>query len=435
MSEINCNICRDLLPLVQDGVASPESEELVRAHIEECGECKAMFGNIPADNEKAPEKPPVTKGLKSAKRYLTVVYAAVMLLGLYVGLSLTAGEDMFFNTLIMPVAGALGYLAFRWRSLWIVPALTLIINFIANGLGLFAERLDILSILAWTFLYSLFALAGIIIAMLFHFAIFYKKNRDKKRTKALRIIALVVAIAATAWLILFAFSLNGNPVSYFLVTSNAKKYVAENYPGYEAAAPAYSFKDGTYFVEVTKLGSEDCHFMVKYGFGGNVEWDNYESAVEQGKNTAARLNMRYRELVDTVLESPSYPFNTDIGFGDLICRDDETHDFALDTATLIPDGIYDLNALAAEYGALTIYVKTEDISPEKAAEILVEIDDLMTQGGVTFKAIDLRLESDDRGSDFYIDNIHRDEISESNLVEIVIQKHNAYEARLASIEK
>lgn len=254
-----------------------------------------------------------------------------------------------------------------------------------------------------------------------------------RHSKVLRIIALFIAIAMTAWLILFAFSLNGNPVSYFLVKRNSRIYVSENYPGYEAATPAYSFKDGTYFVEVTKPNSEDCHFMVKYGLGGNVEWDNYDSAITQGHNTAARLNMRYRELVNTVLESPSYPFKTDIGFGDLIFRDDETHDFALDTATLIPDGIYDLNALAAEYGALTIYVKTEDVSPEKAAEILREIDDLMTQGGVTFKAIDLHLGNGDE----YIapENVHREEISESDLAEIVIQKHNAYEERLAKIEK
>lgn len=165
-----CNICRDLIPLVQDGVASSESEELVLDHIAECAECKALFGEAPAD--KAPAKQPVTKGLRSAKRYLTAVYICVMLLGLYVGLSLTAGADMFFNTLIMPIAGVLGYLSFRVRSLYIVPALLLVINVAANGLGLFAERLDALSIINWTFIYSLFALAGIIIAVLFRFAIF-----------------------------------------------------------------------------------------------------------------------------------------------------------------------------------------------------------------------------------------------------------------------
>lgn len=172
-----CNICRDLLPLVQDGVASSESEELVLDHIAECAECKALFGGAPAD--KAPAKPPVTKGLKSAKRYLTAVYACIMLLGLYVGLSLTGNEDLFFNTLIMPVAGVLGYLSFRARSLYIVPALLLVINVVANGLGLFIERLDALSIISWTFIYSLFAIAGIIIAMLFGFALFYKKKGEK----------------------------------------------------------------------------------------------------------------------------------------------------------------------------------------------------------------------------------------------------------------
>ena len=31
-TEIPCAVCRDLIPLVQDGVASPESETLVKAH-------------------------------------------------------------------------------------------------------------------------------------------------------------------------------------------------------------------------------------------------------------------------------------------------------------------------------------------------------------------------------------------------------------------
>ena len=31
-TEIPCAVCRDLIPLVQDGVASPESEALVKAH-------------------------------------------------------------------------------------------------------------------------------------------------------------------------------------------------------------------------------------------------------------------------------------------------------------------------------------------------------------------------------------------------------------------
>lgn len=35
-TKIPCAVCRDLIPLVQDGVASPESEALVKAHLQTC---------------------------------------------------------------------------------------------------------------------------------------------------------------------------------------------------------------------------------------------------------------------------------------------------------------------------------------------------------------------------------------------------------------
>ena len=35
-TKIPCAVCRDLMPLVQDGVASPESEALVQAHMAVC---------------------------------------------------------------------------------------------------------------------------------------------------------------------------------------------------------------------------------------------------------------------------------------------------------------------------------------------------------------------------------------------------------------
>lgn len=177
---ITCELCRDLIPLVQDGVASADSEAAVRLHTAGCHACASMFGGAPAEDE-PPAPPREPRGIKRAKRYLTMVYAVVMLLGLYVGLSLTDSADMFFNTLIMPIAGVAGYLAFRLRSLYIVPALLLIINVIANGLGLFAERLDVLSIIAWTFLYSLFAFSGIVISLLLHFAFGGKSNERSGR--------------------------------------------------------------------------------------------------------------------------------------------------------------------------------------------------------------------------------------------------------------
>ena len=41
IKKIPCAVCRDLMPLVQDGVASPESEALVKAHLAACPACRA----------------------------------------------------------------------------------------------------------------------------------------------------------------------------------------------------------------------------------------------------------------------------------------------------------------------------------------------------------------------------------------------------------
>lgn len=174
--KITCDICRDLIPLVKDGVASADSEEAVRLHAAGCSECALLLDGKLVENVKPSESP---RGLRRAERWLTTVYAALMLLGLYVGVSFTDGEDMFFNTLLMPFAGALGYLAFRKKSLWIVPSLILIINVLGNFSGFFPDKLDALSIINWALIYSLFALAGIIAAMLLKFA-FGKDNSDKE---------------------------------------------------------------------------------------------------------------------------------------------------------------------------------------------------------------------------------------------------------------
>ena len=43
-----CNVIRDLLPLYQDGVCSPESRQLVEEHLEECETCRAEWERMSA---------------------------------------------------------------------------------------------------------------------------------------------------------------------------------------------------------------------------------------------------------------------------------------------------------------------------------------------------------------------------------------------------
>ena len=162
-NQITCDICRDLIPLVRDGVASAESESAVRGHIESCTECGLLF-----DDKQAEPKPEPSKSFRRVKLRLTIIYAALMLLGIYFGLSFTSGMEQLYNCIIMPVVGVFGYLAFRWKALFIVPILLIIVQLIINGFGLLgsSQHIDLLSPL----IYSIFALAGILVVMLLRYA-------------------------------------------------------------------------------------------------------------------------------------------------------------------------------------------------------------------------------------------------------------------------
>lgn len=170
-NEITCDICRDLLPLVKDGVASADSEAAVLRHTQGCPECAKLFGGEPLPAAD-PSTPP--RALLKVKRWLMRIYAVIMLLGLYTGLSLTAGADPFYNCLIMPIAGVFGYMAFRWRAVYIMPIVLIIVSFLGNALGFITadgvQRMEVTELIMWIVIYLLFALAGMIIALLLHFA-------------------------------------------------------------------------------------------------------------------------------------------------------------------------------------------------------------------------------------------------------------------------
>ena len=42
--EISCDICRDIIPLVKDGIASDDSVSAVKKHIDNCENCRKKFG-------------------------------------------------------------------------------------------------------------------------------------------------------------------------------------------------------------------------------------------------------------------------------------------------------------------------------------------------------------------------------------------------------
>lgn len=176
MNTISCDICMDLIPLVRDGVASEDSVAAVEEHLKTCPACRKAFGEgIPAP---AKEK----ENLIKIGNRIRVFTGMLLMFGMVFGVSLTADMNMFRNSLIMPALGCLGYFLFRWRALYLMPVLLYATSAASFLLGLMKglEPADSASMLIWAGLYAVFAVAGVLIAGLLHFALRKEENDEKE---------------------------------------------------------------------------------------------------------------------------------------------------------------------------------------------------------------------------------------------------------------
>ncbi len=213
--------------------------------------------------------------------------------------------------------------------------------------------------------------------------------------KWLKLLALVLALALVAVLVWLAVGLLGNPVSKWLCTRSARNFLDENHPGYQLERVAYSFKDGNYHAFATCPDSLDGDFSMALDWLGRVRYDTYESSVVELSNTRRRLEQDYRTLVDGILDSPLSSLGSDICFGDLLFAHDDLPvgearpDYAIPKEELVLNGLYDIRALGARAGELTVYLDHEAPSAQVLAQRLLTIRDLMDRGGGAFRVIDL----------------------------------------------
>ena len=123
MNELSCEICRDLMPLVIDGVVSPESAAAVEAHLTRCEACKKAYGQ-PGDPRPAPAKKDVyQKVINKLRLPFLLLWCALALAGLM--LSAEGDIIMIADIIIMPVLGVFWY-GFNGKHQCWLPALLLI---------------------------------------------------------------------------------------------------------------------------------------------------------------------------------------------------------------------------------------------------------------------------------------------------------------------
>lgn len=212
------------------------------------------------------------------------------------------------------------------------------------------------------------------------------------KKRVLKISALCLAIVLILGVCFFANGLVGNPISKAMARHTAEKHLAANYPNTDYAIEdvSYSFKDGNYYAHIASPSSMDGNFTLRISMLGKLRSDDYSSRVEGHTNVANRLYFEYREMVDTVLNSYSYPYTVSMGYGSLeFEREAGAQDVegALKRSELVNDRFYNVGELGAKNGELVLYIDSDTVTNEKAAEILLETKRLMDQSGISFYTV------------------------------------------------
>ena len=222
------------------------------------------------------------------------------------------------------------------------------------------------------------------------------------KKKVLKIIAFIIAIALILGICWVANGLNGNPISKMLAKKAANEYLEANFPDtdYYIEELGFSFKFTNYYAHVRSKTSMDTQFTLEIDMLGNVYFDTYES-VTGGFVTARRVEQEYRELTDQIFENPSFIYKSEIQYGTLEIYPQEAFDdphvtdipeYALVQDELILDKIYDVRELGKQAGHLVVYVDSDTIAFELAAEIMLGIRTEFDKANIPFRAIDFVLQ-------------------------------------------
>ena len=137
--------------------------------------------------------------------------------------------------------------------------------------------------------------------------------------KSVKILAGITAFVLIGGILWFASGLLGNPISKVLANNTAKKYIDKNYShmNLNIAEVSYNFKDDNHHTDVKLSTSKDTYFTISISPLGKIQYDSYEDDVTSKNNTYKRINDEYDEKVEEVFEDKSFPYKSNICFGEL----------------------------------------------------------------------------------------------------------------------
>ncbi len=175
MNDLTCDICKDLIPLVEDGVASKNSTEAVERHVKNCEACAGLFEGVKVSDSNLNRF--FLKFRRKLRIYLILTMLSGICFGVACGIKDGGGVYIIANVILMPVIGILSFFVFRWKALIYVPPLIFAVFLLINALvsEVNSYSFDMVALLSLVF--SAAAVAGILIAGLLKFA-FGKDDKD-----------------------------------------------------------------------------------------------------------------------------------------------------------------------------------------------------------------------------------------------------------------
>lgn len=268
--------------------------------------------------------------------------------------------------------------------------------------------------------------------------------------KAFRIVLWAAAAVILCFILLFINAVFGNPISRMLARNGAEEHLRTQYSNtdYGVETVSYNFKDGYYHARIKSPTSIDGDFSVCLDFLGRVRSDTYDD-VTSGWNTYLRLENKYRALVDTVIGREDFPLESDIDFGSLMIFDsqsgwegDPEKNYGIVIEELILNHEYDIRELGRTAGYIVYYAYDEDVTVERAAEMMLLLKDRLDEGNVPFYAMDfvLREPKSEDGSfspdkeSIHVEDFRYGDIYPEGLTGRVQAAHEALTARYAELD-
>lgn len=277
----NCNIVRDLIPLVTEQLTTDDSKTFVEQHLSQCDACRAYAAQIQQDVEQAsahaapdalPDSSQLDTAITKLARYQKRMKLAAVLLAMLLSCVVLGGGVQFLSTL--PLLVIIPFLCrLYYKKSWPILISSIpfgIIGGSLNGNGSYIGFFTFIALFS-TFLGVLagrFILTGL--------------RQSNWILKSLLILCAAVLLYGGSAL---HFSFNGNPIGYIQTANRAKAYVDKTYEEgtltYKGVG--YNFKFNQHYARYEYIlnGIPQTASITFYKDG--TVWDDYQE----------RLNMQF----------------------------------------------------------------------------------------------------------------------------------------------